>query len=83
MSGCGCEKALQDLEEFLRNERSATDRHDIAQHLEECPDCEAEAEVARRLTAVVARSCVEVAPDELRASVLLRIRSISIRSDNA
>ena len=47
MSDCGCDKARQDLEEYLRNEVCKTEARDIRQHLENCPGCQDEALVAR------------------------------------
>ena len=76
MSDCGCEKARRDLEEYLRNEVCKTEHNDIREHLDNCPECQGEAQVARTLTEVVARACKETAPDELRDQVLARLRSL-------
>ena len=76
MTDCGCEKALQDLEEYLRNEVCKTQHSDIREHLESCPDCQEEALVATTLTEVVARACKESAPEELRDMVLSRLRAV-------
>lgn len=75
MSDCGCEKARQDLEEYLRNEVCKTEHTEIRQHLEQCPSCRDEAIVARTLTEVVARACKETAPEELRHQVFARLRA--------
>ncbi|MFG6401988.1 MULTISPECIES: zf-HC2 domain-containing protein [unclassified Microbacterium] len=74
MSDCGCDKARRDLEEYLRHEVCPTSHSEIAEHLEGCPGCQAEALVARTLTEVVARACRETAPGELRDIVLARLR---------
>lgn len=76
MNDCGCEKARRDLEEFLRNEVCHTDHTDIREHIESCPECQAEALVSRTLTEVVARACKESAPEDLRIQVLARIRAV-------
>ncbi|WP_439591478.1 zf-HC2 domain-containing protein [Microbacterium sp.] len=76
MTDCGCEKAKQDLEEYLRNEVCKTQHSDIKEHLASCPDCQSEALVATTLTEVVARACKESAPEELRDQVLARLRSV-------
>ena len=47
MSDCGCDKARQDLEEYLRNEVCKTEHAEIREHLENCPACRDEALVAR------------------------------------
>jgi len=75
MTDCGCEKARKDLEEYLRHEVCKTEAADIREHLETCPGCRDEALVSRTLTEVVARSCKEAAPEELRDLVLSRLRA--------
>lgn len=75
MTDCGCEKARQDLEEYLRNEVCKTEHIDIKEHLDTCASCRDEALVARTLTEVVARACRETAPEELRDLVLARLRA--------
>ncbi|MBN9154271.1 MAG: zf-HC2 domain-containing protein [Microbacterium sp.] len=74
MTDCGCEKAKRDLEEYLRNEVCKTAESDIKEHLDNCPGCQDEALVSRTLTDVLARSCKEAAPEELRDLVLARLR---------
>ncbi|WP_296196200.1 mycothiol system anti-sigma-R factor [uncultured Microbacterium sp.] len=74
MSDCGCDKALADLEEYLRHEMCQTEHADIRQHLEGCQTCREEALVASTLTEVVARACRETAPEELRDRVLAQLR---------
>ena len=74
MTDCGCEKARQDLEEYLRNEVCKTQHSDITEHLATCPSCQDEALVSRTLTEVVARACKETAPEELKHLVLARLR---------
>lgn len=75
MTDCGCAKARQDLEEYLRNEMCKTEHTDIREHLESCPSCAEEALIATTLTEVVARACQETAPEELRDLVLTRLRA--------
>ncbi|QLD12606.1 zf-HC2 domain-containing protein [Microbacterium oleivorans] len=75
MSDCGCDKARQSLEEYLRNEVCKTEHSDIREHLESCPSCQEEAVISRTLTDVVARACKETAPEELRDQVLARLRA--------
>lgn len=78
MTDCGCEKARQDLEEYLRNEMCETAPDDIREHLDGCVDCRDEALVARTLTEVVARACSETAPEELREQVIARLRDAQV-----
>jgi len=74
MSDCGCDKARQDLEEYLRNEVCRTEHAEIREHLENCASCRDEALVAKTLTDVIARACKESAPEELRDQVFARLR---------
>ncbi|GAB6857115.1 alpha-ketoglutarate decarboxylase [Microbacterium xylanilyticum] len=76
MTDCGCAKARQDLEEYLRNEMCKTKHSDIREHLEHCTSCAEEALVATTLTEVVSRACKETAPEELRDQVLARLRAV-------
>lgn len=76
MTDCGCEKARQDLEEYLRNEICVTEHSEIREHLETCISCRDEALVAKTLTEVVARACKETAPEELREQVFARLRIV-------
>ena len=76
MSDCGCDKARQDLEEYLRNEVCRTEHTEIRGHLENCPSCRDEALVATTLTDVIARACKETAPEELRDQVFARLREV-------
>ena len=75
MTDCGCAKARQDLEEYLRNEVCKTQHSDITEHLANCPECRDEALVATTLTSVIARACRETAPEQLRDQVLARLRA--------
>ncbi|MGO2049076.1 MAG: zf-HC2 domain-containing protein [Microbacterium sp.] len=78
MTDCGCDKARQDLEEYLRDEVCKTEHSQIREHIENCPSCQGEALVASTLTEVVARACKETAPEELRDQVLTRLRAAQI-----
>ncbi|MFD2758483.1 zf-HC2 domain-containing protein [Gulosibacter faecalis] len=75
MTDCGCDKARQELEEYLRNEICSMDRDVIKEHLATCEDCSGEAHVNQMITQVVRRSCNEdVAPADLRDRVLASLR---------
>jgi anti-sigma factor (TIGR02949 family) len=78
MSDCGCEKTRRDLEEYLRHEVCMTSQADIREHLDHCPGCRDEALVSRTLTEVLARSCKEAAPEQLRDMVLERLREAHV-----
>jgi anti-sigma factor (TIGR02949 family) len=76
MTDCGCEKAKAELEEYLHNELCTEDAADIREHLESCADCQSEHHLGRVLTEAVQRACRETAPEDLRAQVLVSIRTI-------
>jgi anti-sigma factor (TIGR02949 family) len=76
MTDCGCDKAKRELEEYLHNELGRDDAADIREHLANCSDCTSEHHVGQVLTEVVQRACTETAPEDLRAQVLMKLRSI-------
>lgn len=86
MSNCGdphadgdCAEALERMFVFLDSELADADRDQIQRHLDACAPCLDEYALERLMKAVVARSCTERAPDELRQRVLLRIRQVQVR----
>jgi len=76
MTDCGCDKAKAELEEYLHRELSDDDFRDVSEHLANCEDCSAEHLVGVTLTEKVRRACRETAPEELRQTVLLKIRQL-------
>ncbi|KAB1643553.1 zf-HC2 domain-containing protein [Gulosibacter chungangensis] len=78
MSDCGCDKAKNGLEDYLRNEVAADFRAEIEAHLESCQDCSSEAHIHTVLTDVVRRTCnSEAAPETLRERVRIALRATS------
>ena len=73
MTDCGCDKAKADLEEYLHRELSEQDYQDVSDHLAACDDCSAEHLVGVTLTLRMQQACREVAPADLKASVLAAI----------
>jgi anti-sigma factor (TIGR02949 family) len=76
MGDCGCDKAKKDLEEYLHNELCSEEAADIRAHMEHCTDCTDELRVGVVLTEAVKRACEETAPADLKAEVLLKLRSM-------
>jgi anti-sigma factor (TIGR02949 family) len=74
-----CRAALDHLYEFLDGEVAPTDHEQIAQHLQECGPCLAEFDVERVVKALVARSCCEVAPSQLRSRLVAELASVRIQ----
>jgi len=48
-------------------------------HLDTCHPCLQKYDLQRTVKAIVARSCAESAPEELRERVRLRIREVQVR----
>ncbi len=78
-----CGEALDHLYEFLDGEIGPPDHARIAAHLQECGPCLAEFDVERIVKAVVARSCCQAAPAQLRARLLAEIVSVRVQIQTA
>lgn len=70
---CGCAKAQENIEEFVRNELCSEDWTEVREHIARCPDCRDEEQVSKLLTDAVKRACSEPAPPDLRAVILARL----------
>lgn len=70
---CGCAKAQENLEEFVRNELCSADFTEVREHIANCLDCRDEERVSKLLTEAVRRACAEPAPPDLRAVILARL----------
>ncbi len=55
-----CERALQELSQYLDTELETSSSEEVAQHLEECRECFSLSEFERRLRDLVRRSCESV-----------------------
>ena len=76
--GYDCAKALARMEFFIDRELADADLAEIQRHIEACAPCLSTHDLERTVKALVARSCRERAPEELRARVLVRIRQIQL-----
>ena len=76
--GYDCAKALERMAFFIDRELADADLLDIQRHIEECAPCLSKHDLERTVKALVARSCRERAPEELRARVLVRIRQVHL-----
>jgi mycothiol system anti-sigma-R factor len=74
-----CADYLERIVYLLDNELDEADSSAVRLHLDECNPCLAKYDLQRTVKAVVARSCAESAPDELRQRVLLRIREVQVQ----
>jgi mycothiol system anti-sigma-R factor len=70
----GCQEVLDRLFAFVDNEMPRTDWEQIRDHLDICDPCLASYRLECLVKALVARSCCEDAPAQLRQRVLDAIR---------
>ena len=77
-SGSNCEEILARMVFFVDNELDDADCATIQQHLDDCGPCLADFDVERAVKALVARSCCETAPEELRERVRVSIRQVHV-----
>jgi mycothiol system anti-sigma-R factor len=73
-----CDEILNRIYDFLDHELAAADYQQIQEHLADCAPCLHVADVERLVKALVARSCSERAPVELRQRVMFQIRQVQI-----
>jgi mycothiol system anti-sigma-R factor len=74
-----CADFLERIVYFLDNELDEADCSAVRLHLDSCNPCLEKYDLQRTVKTVVARSCSERAPAELRERVLLRIREVQVR----
>ena len=73
-----CAEFLEQIVYFLDNELDDADCAAVRLHLDSCNPCLVKYDLERTVKALVARSCAEPAPMELRQRVLLQIRQVQI-----
>ena len=78
-----CVDYLEQIVYLLDNELDESDCSAVRRHLDACNPCLERYDLQRTVKAIVARSCSEPAPDEVRQRVLLRIREVQIRLGDA
>ena len=74
-----CADFLEQIVYFIDNELDAADCAVVRAHLDTCNPCLEKYDLQRTVKSVVARSCAEVAPDELRQRVLFKIRAVQVQ----
>ena len=74
-----CADFLERIVYFIDNELDEADCSAVQHHLDECGPCLEKYDLQRTVKAVVARSCSESAPQELRDRVMFRIREVQVR----
>jgi mycothiol system anti-sigma-R factor len=74
-----CSDFLDQIVYLLDNELEEADSAAVRIHLDTCHPCLQKYDLQRTVKAIVARSCAESAPEELRERVRLRIREVQVR----
>ena len=74
-----CADFLDRIVYFIDNELDEADCSVVRAHLDTCNPCLERYDLQRTVKSIVARSCTEAAPDELRAKVLFRIREVQVQ----
>jgi mycothiol system anti-sigma-R factor len=77
--GTDCADYLERIVYFLDNELDEADCTAVQAHLDECGPCLERFDLQRTVKAVVARSCSESAPTDLRARVMVQIREVQVQ----
>ena len=78
VSASDCADYLERIVYFLDNELDDADCAAVRIHLDSCNPCLERYDLQRTIKAVVARSCSESAPAELRDRVRIRLRQVQI-----
>jgi mycothiol system anti-sigma-R factor len=73
-----CNDILDRVYVFIDHELDNASSEQIQTHLDECGPCLREVDLERLVKALVARSCHERAPVELRQRVMFSIRQVQI-----
>ena len=74
-----CADYLDRIVYLLDNELDPGEIREVRLHLEECAPCLERYDVQRTIKTIVARSCSESAPDDLRQRVIVQLRQIQVQ----
>jgi mycothiol system anti-sigma-R factor len=74
-----CADFLDRIVYFIDNELDEADCSVVRAHLDSCNPCLERYDLQRTVKSIVARSCTEAAPDELRQRVMFQIREVQVR----
>jgi len=78
VSPAECADFLEQIVYFIDNELDSADCAAVRAHLDTCNPCLEKYDLQRTVKQVVARSCSEHAPTELRSKILLRLQQVKI-----
>ncbi len=82
-AGVNCAEVLERLYEFVDQELDEAYWTKLRHHLDECGPCLSRVDLERLVKMLVARSCCEQAPVELKQRVLFSIRQMPMTSGEA
>lgn len=74
-----CADFLDRIVYFIDNELDEADCSVVRAHLDTCNPCLSRYDLQRTVKSIVARSCSESAPSELRQRVMVEIREVQLR----
>ncbi len=77
-----CSEVLEKVYLYLDGEAVEDDHDHIRIHLDECAPCLRKFGLEQAVKALVARSCAEQAPSELRERVMFRLQQVRIEIDH-
>jgi mycothiol system anti-sigma-R factor len=78
-AGDDCADFLERIVRLIDNELEEGDCAVVRAHIDSCNPCLERYDLQRTVKALVARSCSETAPAELRERVRVQIRSVQVR----
>jgi mycothiol system anti-sigma-R factor len=73
-----CADFLEQIVYLIDNELTPDEQAEVKGHIESCGPCLDKYDLQRTVKTVVARSCSESAPDELRSRIMVRIQQIRV-----
>ena len=76
-----CSEVLGQVYLYLDGEDEAAARENVRQHLDECSPCLRKYGLEQAVKALVARSCAERAPVDLRERILVRLQQVRVEID--
>ena len=82
-SNAECADFLERIVRLIDNELEAGDCAVVRAHIDSCSPCLERYDLQRTVKAVVARSCSEAAPNDLRQRVMVQIREVQFRITEA
>ncbi|MFT4082650.1 MAG: mycothiol system anti-sigma-R factor [Nocardioides sp.] len=77
-----CADFLEQIVYLIDNELDDDDRAAVRKHLDTCNPCLAKYDLQRTVKEVVARSCSESAPGDLRAKIMVRLEQVRVEIAN-